>query len=125
MFLLGLCGFAYAQNIQIRKDESMPPTESLLSVLRLYRQVQQTEQSLTFNGNFSLNVTSGTELTVSYMFSLTVKVKAQPNLKITLEEDAQLIDEVVVTGYTTQRKADLTGAVSVVKVDETEKSARK
>lgn len=71
-----------------------------------------------FDGNFTLSVPSGAELTVSYIGYRTQKVQAQPNLRITLEEDAQLIDEVVVTGYTTQRKADLTGAVSVVKMDD-------
>ena len=45
-------------------------------------------------------------------------VKAANGLRIVLEEDAKLLNEVVVTGYTTQRKADLTGAISVVSVDE-------
>ena len=45
-------------------------------------------------------------------------VKAAKGLRIVLEEDAKLLNEVVVTGYTTQRKADLTGAISVVSVDE-------
>ena len=42
-------------------------------------------------------------------------------MDITLSEDAKVIDEVVVTGYTTQRKADLTGAVSVVSVTDLQK----
>ncbi len=45
-------------------------------------------------------------------------VKVAKGLRIVLEEDAKLLNEVVVTGYTTQRKADLTGAISVVSVDE-------
>ena len=45
-------------------------------------------------------------------------VKAAKGLRIVLEEDAKLLNEVVVTGYTTQRKADLTGAISVVSDDE-------
>ena len=48
-------------------------------------------------------------------------VKAAAIVNVLLEEDTQKVDEVVVTGYTTQRKADLTGAVSVVKVDEIQK----
>ena len=121
MFLLGLCGFAYAQNIQI-KGTVKYATDGEPIIGASVVQTGTTNGTITdFNGNFSLNVTSGTELTVSYIGFKTVKVKAQPNLKITLEEDAQLIDEVVVTGYTTQRKADLTGAVSVVKVDELKK----
>ena len=48
-------------------------------------------------------------------------VKAQNVLDIVLEEDTEVLDEVVVTGYTTQRKADLTGAVSVVSMDDLSK----
>ena len=47
-----------------------------------------------------------------------VNVKAQATLNIVLEEESELLQEVVVTGYTTQRKADLTGAISVVSIDE-------
>lgn len=39
-------------------------------------------------------------------------------MTVTLQDDALALEEVVVTGYTTQRKADLTGAVSVVSVNE-------
>jgi len=70
------------------------------------------------DGNFLLNVPNGAGLTVSYIGYKTLQVNARPRLSVTLEEDSQLIDEVVVTGYTTQRKADLTGAVSVVKMDD-------
>ena len=48
----------------------------------------------------------------------TTEVKAGTGLKIKLQTNASELNEVVVTGYTTQRKADLTGAVSVVNVDE-------
>lgn len=66
------------------------------------------------DGNFTLSVTSGSTLSISYIGYKTIAVKAQPTLRIELEEDSQLIDEVVVTGYSTQRKADLTGSVTVV-----------
>ena len=39
-------------------------------------------------------------------------------MKVTLKDDSELLKEVVVTGYTTQRKVDLTGAISTVSVDE-------
>jgi len=70
------------------------------------------------NGNFTLNVPTGAELTITYIGFTPVKVIAQPYLRIEMAEDTQLIDEVVVTGYSSQKKADLTGAVSVVKMDE-------
>ncbi len=66
------------------------------------------------NGKFTLSVAEGAEIAVSCIGYRTLVVKAQPDIWVELEEDTELIDEVVVTGYTTQRKADLTGAVSVV-----------
>ena len=71
-----------------------------------------------FDGNFKLKVKAGTTLVFSYIGYLTQEVAAKDGMKITLQDDALAIEEVVVTGYTTQRKADLTGAVSVVSVSE-------
>ncbi len=63
-----------------------------------------------FNGNYSIpNVPSGATLVFSYIGMKTqeVKVTASSKLDISLEEDNQLIDEVVVIGYGIQRKSDL------------------
>ena len=71
-----------------------------------------------FNGNYSIpNVPSGATLVFSYIGMKTqeVKVTASSKLDISLEEDNQLIDEVVVIGYGMQRKSDLTGSVGAVK----------
>ena len=70
------------------------------------------------DGNFKVQVQSGSKLSISFMGYKTQVVKAAKGLRIVLEEDAKLLNEVVVTGYTTQRKADLTGAISVVSVEE-------
>lgn len=70
------------------------------------------------DGDFKLNVRSGATLNITYVGFTTITVKATPDMNITMKEDAQALNEVIVTGYTTQRKADLTGAVSVVSVDE-------
>lgn len=74
------------------------------------------------DGNFSLTVPQGATISISYIGYLTqeVAVNASRTLNITLQEDVQTLSDVVVTGYTTQKKADLTGAVSVVKIDEIE-----
>ena len=71
-----------------------------------------------FDGNFTLKVPDGSTLTISYIGYSSVDVKAQPELTIRLDEDAALLDEVVVVGYQTVRKADLTGAVSVMNMKE-------
>ena len=66
------------------------------------------------DGNFKLNVAVGTMLVVTYIGYEPIEVAAADNMKVSLKVDAQQLNEVVVTGYTTQRKADLTGAVSTV-----------
>ena len=71
-----------------------------------------------FDGNFKLKVEPGRVLVFSYVGMLNVEAPAKQSMKITMQDDALSLNEVVVTGYTTQRKADLTGAVSVVSVDE-------
>ena len=67
-----------------------------------------------FDGNFRLKTPQGAKLKISYIGYKTVTVTAAPHLDIVLEEDNAELDELVVTGYTTQRKADLTGSVAVV-----------
>ena len=70
------------------------------------------------DGNFTLSVASDASIKVSYIGYKDVTVKAAPSLRIEMEEDNEMLEEVVVVGYSTQRKADLTGSVSVVSVDE-------
>ncbi len=71
-----------------------------------------------FEGKFTLTVKHGANISVSYVGYKTQTVKASTSMRIILEDDSELLQEVVVTGYTTQRKADLTGSVSVVSMDE-------
>ena len=71
------------------------------------------------NGNFTLqNVPANATLVVSYMGFTTQEVKATPNMKIVLQEDTELLDEIVVVGYGTQKKSDLTGAVASVRSED-------
>ncbi len=72
-----------------------------------------------FDGNFSLELSEPSELKISYVGYVTKFVKATPgeSLTVYLEEDTQLLDNVVVVGYGTQKKANLTGAVSSVDVE--------
>lgn len=73
-----------------------------------------------FDGRFTLsNVPHDAILQISYIGyeGLEVSVKGQKTLKITLREDTQALDEVVVVGYGTMKKSDLTGAVGSVSSD--------
>ena len=70
-------------------------------------------------GGFTLTVPQGSELIVSYIGYKTVTVAAsQGAMTITLEEDTVGIDDVVVVGYGVQKKANVSGAVSTVKMDD-------
>ena len=74
-----------------------------------------------FEGKFTLSVTDNSILIISYLGYVTqnVSVKGQTHFKITLKEDTQSLDEVVVVGYGVQKKRDLTGAISSVKMSDT------
>ena len=67
-----------------------------------------------FDGNFKMKVNEGTILTISYVGYQTQEVPAHQGMKVTLKDDAEVLAEVVVTGYQVQRKTDLTGSVGVV-----------
>ncbi len=69
-----------------------------------------------FDGVFTIKVNPGATLVFSYVGYLNVEMPASNGMVVTMKEDALALNEIVVTGYTTQRKADLTGAVSVVSV---------
>lgn len=70
------------------------------------------------DGNFSLSVSANSTLTVSFVGykTQTISVNRKTSLKVTLQEDTEVLDEVVVIGYGTMKKSDLTGAVSSVGV---------
>ncbi len=69
------------------------------------------------NGRFTLSVNAGTKLQISYVGYKTVTLRASDNMQVKLEEDAGQLSEVVVVGYGTQKKANLTGAVASVDLD--------
>lgn len=74
--------------------------------------------STDIDGNFTMSVPQGSDLQVSYIGYEPKTVKADPSMTITLKDNAAALDEIVVVGYTTQRKADLTGAVAVMNMKE-------
>ena len=72
------------------------------------------------DGKFSLEVEDGTVLQVSYIgfANQEIKVGNQSKLSIALKEDAEALDELVVVGYGTQKKVNLTGSVAAVNTDD-------
>ena len=71
-----------------------------------------------FDGNYELDAPVGSTLVVSFIGYKTIEVKATAEKQtIKLAEDTETLDEVVVVGYTSQRKESLTGAMTTVKSD--------
>lgn len=72
------------------------------------------------DGNFTLEVPENAKLTVSYIGFQTqeVAINGKSSVSIVLKEDTEMLEEVVVVGYGTQKKVDLTGAVASVKMDD-------
>ena len=72
------------------------------------------------NGMFSVNAPVGAKLEISFIGYVTqvVTVPVSRSLKVILKEDSELLDEVVVVGYGTQRVKDLTGAATNVKMED-------
>ena len=115
--LLLVALLAQAQNITVQGTViSATDNEPLIGAVVIPADNEKNGVTTDFDGKFTLNVPEGTGLTISYVGYKTVTVKAQPSLTVTLDEDAELLDEVVVVGYSAEKKSDLTGSVSVVKM---------
>ena len=70
------------------------------------------------NGQFTLNVRHGANLEFSYIGYNPQTLRAQNGMTVTLQEDNQLIDEVVVVGYGTMRRKDVTSSITTVKAED-------
>ena len=115
-----LCAFCTVANAQNTKVDGIVTDATCETVIGASVMVKGTKTGTVtdFDGKFHLDCSPGATLVVSYIGFENQEVKASSNMKITLKEASNALNEVVVTGYTTQRKADLTGAISVVSVDE-------
>lgn len=117
--LLLMCTIVQAQTLTVQgKVVSKTDGEPIIGATVLDTNQKTNGTTTDLDGNFTLSVENGTELLISYVGFKSVQVKAQATLSIVLEENQEMLQEIVVTGYTTQRKADLTGAISVVSIDE-------
>lgn len=142
---LGSCLFCYAGEATANWSEKYPEEISVKTVVEVNQQKKIVKGLITdasgvpiiganvvekgttngtvtdIDGRFSLDVSSNAVLQVSYIGYLTqeVQFKGKSEINVKLAEDNQALDEVVVVGYGTQKKANLTGAVSSVALDDT------
>ena len=86
-------------------------------------QGSQTGAITDFNGNFSVQAASNATLEISYVGYLTQKVKVagQNNITVVLKEDAQMLNDVVVIGYGTMKKSDISGSVATINKEQMER----
>ena len=109
--------FSYAQTINVKGNVKDVATNAPLPGVNIVVKNTAKGASTDFDGNFSINdVPINSILVVTYLGYQTqeVTVTSSQEISILLVEDAESLDEVVVIGYGTQKRKDVTGAVSVV-----------
>ena len=106
---------ALAQNIQLNGTVTDVSGESVIGASVLEKGT--TNGVITdIDGNFTLSVSPKATIIISYVgyAPQEIALNGRKELKVVLKEDTELLDEVVVIGYGTQKKSDLTGSVAVV-----------
>lgn len=114
--LLFLFGYVQSQTVSGTVTDGAGPLPGANVIVKGTTTGAQTD----FDGNYTIAADAEATLIFSYIGFKTVEVpvNGQTTINVAMEEDANKLDEVVVTGYGTQAKKDLTGAVSVVDTDE-------
>ena len=116
---------AWSESTEIQKSVKISGTvkdsagEPILGATVIQADNQSNGMTTDVNGNFTLTVPEGASVAVSYIGYVAQTVKAYDGMIVTLADDSQTIDDVVVVGFGTQKKANLTGAVTSVDVAKT------
>ncbi len=120
--LLTLATVTNAQNITVHGTViSATDSEPLIGASVVPEGQSATGVVTDIDGNFSISAPEGSSLVISYVGFRPKTVKAAAHLTVALDEDSKILDEVVVVGYSTQRKVDVTGAITAVDVNEINK----
>lgn len=116
VFLLFLAGTVYGQNFPVRGKVTDSRTGETLAGVNIVVEGTMIGTISDGNGNYSINAPSGTNsLVFSYVGYATqsVPINGRATIDVVLVEEAMALDELVVIGYGTQRRGDLTGAIAV------------
>lgn len=118
-FLLLMASYTFGQDVTVTgtvTDENKIPIPGANVIILNTTTGTQTD----FDGKYTINVGSGETLRFSYIgyAAQTITLTGQTVVDVTLVEDASQLDEVVVVGYGSRKKSDITGAVSSVKSEE-------
>lgn len=111
---------AFAQQVSVKGHVKDVTGESVIGANVIVKGT--TNGTITdLDGNFNLNAPQGSTLVISFVGYKPVEVKAAKSIVVTLEDDSQLLEAVVVIGYGTVKKNDATGSVTAIKLDEKNK----
>jgi iron complex outermembrane receptor protein len=103
----------FAQNITVKGVVVDVNNESLIGA-NVVEKGTINGISTDIEGNFTLSVPQGATLVISYIGYVTQEVAATASMRIVLREDAEMLQEVVVIGYGSAKKDDLTGSVMAI-----------
>ncbi|MCR5077129.1 MAG: TonB-dependent receptor [Prevotella sp.] len=120
--LMMFCGFISAQNVNVSGTVLDPTGEPVIGATIMEKGTSNGTVT-DLDGHFAFKAAQGSTISISYIGYQTEERAAAENLSITLKENAKELTEVVVTGYQTQRKADLTGSVAVVQTKDLKSSS--
>lgn len=117
LFLLIMAVMAQAQDLTVHGTVLSKTDDEPLIGVSVLCEATKVGTTTDIDGNFQIKVPEGSVLKITYVGFKPATVSVEPEMKIYLEENTELLNEVVVVGYQTVRKADLTGAVSVVSTE--------
>lgn len=107
---------AFAQQISVKGNVKDATGETVIGANVIVKGT--TNGTITdLDGNFLLNAPQGSTLVISFVGYKPAEVKAAKSIMVTLEDDSQLLEAVVVIGYGTVKKNDMTGSVTAIKPD--------
>jgi TonB-linked SusC/RagA family outer membrane protein len=125
LYFLFLCtaNSIYAQQVQISGTVISSEDNFPIAGANILIQGKNAGTTTDFDGNYELSVENGDSIIISYLgfTSETILVKDQSKINVTLTPDNGLLDEIVVIGYGSQRKKEVTGAVVVIDAKAIEK----
>ncbi|MBO5107216.1 MAG: carboxypeptidase-like regulatory domain-containing protein, partial [Bacteroidales bacterium] len=117
LLFLFLCTIAQAQTLAVKGNVvSKADGEPIVGAAVIENGNSSNGTVTDLDGNFTLTVPIGAELNFTSLGFKTATLKAVPEMKVELDVDSELLDDVIVTGYMSEKKASLTGSVAVVKM---------
>ena len=117
LLFLFLCTIAQAQTLAVKGNVVSKADGEPIVGAAVIENGNSTNGTVTdLDGNFTLTVPIGAELNFTSLGFKPATLKAVPEMKVELDVDSELLDDVIVTGYMSEKKASLTGSVAVVKM---------